>query len=67
MDHHQGVLLVLAKLLIKNYKIKVLKVCIFGDAAAYLCYACGGCQHGTLHTHNIDMLPHRRTYKPLKP
>ena len=34
-DHHQGVLLVLAKLLIKNYKIKRLKICMFGDAAAY--------------------------------
>ena len=22
-------------------------------------------RHGTLHTHNIDMLPHRRTYKSL--
>ena len=43
-DHHQGVLLVLAKLLIKNYKIKSLKICMFGDAAAYLRYACGGCR-----------------------
>ena len=36
-DHHQGVLLVLAKLLIKNYKIKSLKIfCMLGDAAAYV-------------------------------
>ena len=48
-DHHQGVFQVLAKLLIKNYKIKSLKI--------FVCWAM------RQHILCVWRVPHRPTYK----